>query len=374
MPSPAPPVRSAKEWWAHGANGTDPEAFGPLAGWPLVAVRIDGDPALGPLSTLLRRLPCVTLGVGVPGPEGVPPAADLSPDVLGLDVFVTQAADPPAPWVGCPELATVLSALAATVAATPQAAIALVQLLRLSEQLVTADGLVAESSVYSTLQAGAEHRRWLDGRTARRHPASGPSVMIERHGPRLEVELHRPEVRNAFNTDMRDRLTAAFQLAAADPTIGQVAVRGAGPAFCSGGDLDEFGTAPDPATAHLIRTTRSTARALLGCADRTSFFVHGPVVGAGLELAALAGFVSASPEATFSLPEVSMGLVPGAGGTATIPRRIGRHRTAYLALAGRPLDAGTAAAWGLVDEVRPGATAAGEPGQEPPGAILEPRP
>jgi enoyl-CoA hydratase/carnithine racemase len=61
--------------------------------------------------------------------------------------------------------------------------------------------------------------------------------------------------------------------------------------------------------------------------------------------------VVARSDATFLLPEVAMGLVPGAGGTASIPRRIGRHRSAHLALAGRPIDAVTALEWGLVDRI-----------------------
>ena len=66
---------------------------------------------------------------------------------------------------------------------------------------------------------------------------------------------------------------------------------------------------------------------------------------------AFAGRVEAAPDATFALPEVAMGLVPGAGGTVSIPGRIGRHRTAWLALTGERIDAPTAREWGLVDEV-----------------------
>jgi len=76
-------------------------------------------------------------------------------------------------------------------------------------------------------------------------------------------------------------------------------------------------------------------------------------VGAGLELSAFAGHVVARPDTGVRLPEVSMGLIPGAGGTVSIPRRIGRWRTLYLALSGMWLDAATAAEWGLVDETQP---------------------
>jgi enoyl-CoA hydratase/carnithine racemase len=72
-------------------------------------------------------------------------------------------------------------------------------------------------------------------------------------------------------------------------------------------------------------------------------------VGAGIELAACAGHVVATADTRIGLPEVAMGLIPGAGGTVSLPARIGRHRTAWLALTGRTLDAPTAHAWGLVD-------------------------
>jgi enoyl-CoA hydratase/carnithine racemase len=81
--------------------------------------------------------------------------------------------------------------------------------------------------------------------------------------------------------------------------------------------------------------------------------LQGACVGAGVELPAFAAQVSASEDAFFQLPELAMGLVPGAGGTVSLPRRIGRQRTAWLALSGQRLDAETALAWGLVDELRP---------------------
>ena len=79
--------------------------------------------------------------------------------------------------------------------------------------------------------------------------------------------------------------------------------------------------------------------------------MQGACIGAGLELAALAHRVVAAPDARFRLPEVAMGLVPGAGGTATIPGRIGPQLTAWLALTGATVDAATAHSWGLVDEL-----------------------
>jgi enoyl-CoA hydratase/carnithine racemase len=129
-------------------------------------------------------------------------------------------------------------------------------------------------------------------------------------------------------------------------------LRGAGPSFCSGGDLDEFGTAPDVSTAHLIRTSRSAGHRIDQLRDRITAEVHGACIGAGMELPGFAGRVIAAPDARFALPELAMGLIPGAGGTVSLPRRIGRWRTAWLALSGAQIDAGTALRWGLIDEIR----------------------
>jgi enoyl-CoA hydratase/carnithine racemase len=79
--------------------------------------------------------------------------------------------------------------------------------------------------------------------------------------------------------------------------------------------------------------------------------VHGQVLGSGLEMAAYCGWVQAQPDAVLGLPELSLGLIPGAGGTVSITRRIGRWRTAYLVLSGRTIDPPTAMRWGLIDAV-----------------------
>jgi enoyl-CoA hydratase/carnithine racemase len=177
-------------------------------------------------------------------------------------------------------------------------------------------------------------------------------VLASRSGDGLTIRLHRPGVHNAFDARMRDELCAALGIARADPSIARVAIGGDGPSFCSGGDLREFGTARDTTAAHLVRTARSAGLALHALADRElEFRVHGACIGAGVELAAFGHRVVAAPDARFALPEVGMGLVPGAGGTASIPRRIGRSRTAWLALTGTTIDAATARGWGLVDGI-----------------------
>jgi hypothetical protein len=235
----------------------------------------------------------------------------------------------------------------------PQAALVLARLLRDNEGLPVPAALDMESLAYSTLLGGKEFRRWMDrrGSHAPPPPAAAPVVLVERTDGRLHITLNRPERRNAYGREVRDALVDALDMAVLDHTVDHVVLDGAGPCFCAGGDLGEFGTAPDLATAHFVRTRAGAGRLLHRIADRVEARLHGSCVGAGIELPAFAGRVVASPDATFRLPEVGMGLIPGAGGTVSIPRRIGRWRTLLLALSGRALDAPTALSWGLVDEL-----------------------
>jgi enoyl-CoA hydratase/carnithine racemase len=246
-----------------------------------------------------------------------------------------------------------LAAVAATVRRAPLASLALVQLLRDGEGRDVESGLFAESLAYSMLQTGPEFAAWLASRPERaspRTPSAAP-LRVDRDGARLRLVLDAPEKRNAFSAAMRDALVEGLRIAVLDPSVEEVLLEGAGPAFCAGGDLDEFGTLPDPATAHAVRSTRSAARLLAACAERVIARIRGACVGAGIELPAFAGRVVAAPDAWFQLPELAMGLVPGAGGTVSLPRRIGRQRSAWLALSGRALDVETALRFGLVDAI-----------------------
>ena len=254
--------------------------------------------------------------------------------------------------VGVADPAQVAAALVATVEERPRAAVTLASLLRVVTQVPVRDGLALESAAYSMLLAGAEFRQWLGARPGTA-PATGasPAVLLDRAGDRLEIVLNRPHRRNAFDRSLRDGLIDAFDLVLADPSIRRVTLRGIGAAFCSGGDLAEFGTSTDVSTAHLIRLDRSVAARIDRCQDRVVAHLHGACIGAGVEMASFAGLVLARPDTFFELPELAMGLLPGAGGTVGISRRIGRWRTAYLALSGRRLDVATALDWGLVDAV-----------------------
>ena len=243
-----------------------------------------------------------------------------------------------------------LDLVRATVERAPVASAALATLLPITSTSQVSHALVAESFAYSTLLAGPEFRAWRDATPVGvATPAQDP-VVLERRGDVLIIRLNRPERHNAFSHDVRDALVEGLELARVDETIAHVELSGCGPSFCSGGDLDEFGTTPDVAQAHLIRVRQSPGLLLHELRDRVTVRLHGACIGAGLELPAFAGRVVAEADTWFMLPELRMGLVPGAGGTVSISRRIGRWRTAYLALTGRRIDVGTAFEWGLVDE------------------------
>ena len=300
---------------------------------PFVVDATRGAVELDPVAAVLRALPCVTVAISRDGVSAATTPASVAP----FDVVITEDE---------------VDELTRAVARSPMASLALVHLLRAGAALDVWGGLFLESTTYSMLQSGPEFARWLASRPAgRADPPVGPTVAVAREGGRVHLRLNRPAVHNAFDTAMRDDLVTNLRAVAADPSVTEVHLDGAGRSFCSGGDLDQFGTFSDPAAAHGVRMTRSPAWWLAQCAARTSASLHGACIGAGIELAAFARDVTAAEDAFFQLPEVAFGLVPGAGGTVSLPRRIGRQRTAWLALSGRRIDATTALAWGLVDRV-----------------------
>ena len=241
--------------------------------------------------------------------------------------------------------------LRAGIERAPIAATSLAVLLRSVAQLEVDHALAAESAVYATLQSGIEFAEWRMSHPTRPDSSDEPTVVVERHHDILAITLNRPHRHNAISTRLRDELCAALAIAIADESITLVVLDGAGPSFCSGGDLDEFGSRPDAATAHRSRLTRSPARMIHRLSRRTEVRIHGSTLGGGIELAAFASRVSAHPDTVIGLPELAIGLIPGAGGTVSLTRRIGRHRTAWMALTGRRIDAQTAVGWGLVDDV-----------------------
>lgn len=243
-----------------------------------------------------------------------------------------------------------LAGLAARIEANPLASAALVQLLRTTESLDPAAALTMESMAYAMLQGGAEHARWQAARPPA--PLAPPGELhVARDGEQLDLMLDRPHALNAIDRGLRDALFDAFTLAALDESIAAIRLRGIGRAFSVGADLGEFGTTRDPVEAHAIRARTLPAWPLLRRSGVLEVHVQGACVGSGLELAAFGGRVTAAAGAWFHLPETGMGILPGFGGTVSIPRRIGRQRAALLMLSGKRIDARTALRWGLIDAI-----------------------
>ncbi|WP_184248490.1 enoyl-CoA hydratase/isomerase family protein [Novosphingobium chloroacetimidivorans] len=248
------------------------------------------------------------------------------------------------------EIGADLPVLAQAILAQPHAATALVQVLRVSERMSAMDALNVESMAYAMLQGSAGHARWKNARIAGPGSAAG-RVGLSRQDDSLVITMDRAHAANAIDRPMRDGLREALTLAAIDPGLRKVVLEAHGKAFSVGADLDEFGTTDDPATAHAIRMTTLPARAAIACADRLEARIDGACVGAGLELAAFARRIVATPRSWFQLPELTMGIIPGAGGCVSVSRRIGRQRAALLMLSGRRIGARQALAWGLIDAI-----------------------
>jgi hypothetical protein len=276
--------------------------------------------------TYLELPPFPVIGLGDPG----------HPLASALDCMV----EPPANLAG----------LTTAIEAHPLAAAVLVSLLRAMERLPLNSALTAESVAYGQLQGGAEHGRWLAARPSM-VPGSTGALTMTREGGVLRLQIDRPGAFNAIDRHLRDALREAFELAALDPEIERVELTGAGKSFSTGADLAEFGTTRDPAVAHEIRMQTLPAHAIARVADKFAVHVHGACIGAGLEMAAFAHRITATRSAWFQLPELAMGLIPGAGGCVSLSRRIGRQRTALMVLSGKRVSARLALEWGLVDEI-----------------------
>lgn len=233
----------------------------------------------------------------------------------------------------------------------PHAAAVAMQLLRSLENLPVERALPLESFCYGLLQGSAEHQAWLAARHCAESPAPPGRVVVERRNAGLHITLDRPAARNAIDRAMRDQLVDAFTMAALDTDINMIRLRAVGTAFSVGADLAEFGTTRDPATAHLIRSRTLPAQVISLRPEILNVHVQGACVGAGLEMAAFAGRLTAAPDAWFQLPELAMGLIPGAGGCISVPRRIGKQRAALMILSGRRINATTALRWGLIDAI-----------------------
>jgi enoyl-CoA hydratase len=169
------------------------------------------------------------------------------------------------------------------------------------------------------------------------------------------VTLNRPDVANAMNTQMGLDLLEVFDGFCAAPNRQRcIVLTGAGAkAFCGGGDLKQRNGMTDEAwhAQHLV--FERMLRAILGCPVPVIGAVNGAAYGGGCEIAAALDFVYAASHARFALTEVTLGIMPGGGGTQTLARAVGERRAKELILSGLPFSAVEAERWGLVNRVLP---------------------
>jgi enoyl-CoA hydratase/carnithine racemase len=169
------------------------------------------------------------------------------------------------------------------------------------------------------------------------------------------ITLNRPGQLNAINLEMRDLLWQYLEACRDIPDIRVIVFRGEGRAFSAGADIREFGTAPSVIDARRARHERDLWALLLGHRCPTVARMHGFCFGAGLELPLCCDYRVAAEGTTFALPEVTLGYIPSAGGTQTLPRIVPTGVAAHMVLSGEPIDTDAALRWGLVDAVEPGA-------------------
>jgi enoyl-CoA hydratase/carnithine racemase len=182
------------------------------------------------------------------------------------------------------------------------------------------------------------------------------------------VTLNRPDSLNAFSVKMRDDLHEVLSAIKADDEVRVTVIKGSGKrAFCAGADLTEFLTAPSVIKARRIRAVRDLWRLFLSMPQPLIAALHGYVLGSGIEIALFCDIRIASNDVIFGLPEVGLGILPGAGGTQTLPRTMGIGGALDMLLTGRRIGGKEALQMGLVTRLVPRKdllTAAGETAQK----------
>jgi enoyl-CoA hydratase/carnithine racemase len=180
------------------------------------------------------------------------------------------------------------------------------------------------------------------------------TILYEKKEQIAYVTLNRPQALNAYSVQMRDDLYEVLRAIKDDDEVRVAIVKGAGDkAFCAGADLKEFLTAPSATEARQIRFRRDLWKLFLSIPQPLIAAVHGYVLGSGMEIAACCDIRIASEDAVFGLPEVGLGIIPGAGGTQTIPRLIGLSRSLEMLLTNRWIPCDEAYSFGLVNRIVP---------------------
>ncbi len=167
------------------------------------------------------------------------------------------------------------------------------------------------------------------------------------------LTLNRPHVANALNTQMGRDLLGFFDAINAAPAQARcIVLTGAGErAFCAGGDLKERNGMTDEQWQDQHLLFERMVRAFLGCPVPVIGAVNGAAYAGGCELVLCCDFIYAAETARFALTEVTLGIMPGAGGTQNLPRAVGERRAKEIILTGRPFSAQEAHAWGMINRL-----------------------
>ncbi|MGW2562516.1 enoyl-CoA hydratase/isomerase family protein [Streptomyces sp. NPDC001514] len=182
----------------------------------------------------------------------------------------------------------------------------------------------------------------------------GEFVVVRRHGDGhvAELVLDRPKAMNAVSTDMARSIGAACEALSADSTVRVTVLTSSNErAFCVGADLKERNSFTDAELVRQRPTARAAYTGVLELPMPTIAAVHGFALGGGFELALACDLIVADDTAVVGLPEVSVGVIPGGGGTQLLPRRVGAARAAELIFSARRVEGPEARALGLVDEL-----------------------
>ena len=271
-------------------GATDPER----RGWVTVALE-EGMPAPPELPVArLASLPYVVVGLL---------RGAIDPGWLDLCDVAVDDGDPSLAWIR------------ENLETRPVACAALALLLRGQPRRSLDDGLVAESAVYSVLQAGTEFAAWRSEHPPRPDAGSGDGARVRarRDGDALTVTLTRPEKLNALDAKIRDELTEALDVAALDPDVARVELRGEGGRSAPAATWTSSVLGPTRLRRTWSGCSAVSGRTLARLGKPVVAHVHGATFGSGIELAAFASAVRAAPDTQIALPEVGLGLVPGAG-------------------------------------------------------------
>ncbi|MFP2468072.1 2,3-dehydroadipyl-CoA hydratase PaaF [Pseudescherichia vulneris] len=176
-------------------------------------------------------------------------------------------------------------------------------------------------------------------------------LLINRHDRVLQLTLNRPQARNALNNALLTQIADALDAAQQDSGVGAVVITGTERVFAAGADLQEMAQKDLAATLNDIRP-RIWAR-IDAFSKPLIAAVNGYALGAGCELALLCDVVVAGDNAAFGLPEITLGIMPGAGGTQRLIRCVGKSLATQMVLSGKSINAQRAQQAGLVSEVHP---------------------